>query len=576
LDVAEKIYVRILEADPAHPDALHFLGLAAYQAGKHETAADLMSKAISMAPLSPLYHSNFGLVLQALGDADSAINQFREAISLKPDFADAYYNLGNALHLQGKLHLAIVSYREAIRLIPQFSGCHYNLGNALKDLGKLEEAAASYIQALCIQPDFTQARLNLANTLHDLNRFEEAVAQIKTVLHPKSNISQLAAANYGQWLGDCGFHRESVFYYQQAFQERVGGQQTANPDLAPGLANAYFELTNKCNFHCDFCPSDSQKRSIGFMDKVLTKRLINEVAEKNLVPKVNLHLMGEPTLHPDLLEILVYASTKNVKTELVTNGSTLTAKNAPKILDALFGILAVSLQTPSKLSFKHRGEIGLGWDKYIGNIRKLIREHLQRIANLQSAHHTIELRVMVTRNSKLSASIIETDQDIQTVLNDWSQLVADIETELSLPVFQRHTEWPATTAAPTNPVNLRFPLQRGLTLTFWQGFSFANSMLSPEYQLEHQDTTTFCSRPFLDVAVLANGDVTLCCLDYDGQLAIGNIQENSLENLLSGQPALDLRAAMLDHHPLPAYCQQCQAKSVPRKIIPVIPLGSAY
>lgn len=530
-----------------------------------------MGRAISFAPLNPLYHSNRGLALQALGDLDGAIDHFREAVSLKPTFADAHYNLGNALRLQGHLDSAIESYQQAIQQAPQFSASYFNMGNALKDLGKLDEAVACYSQALDIQPDFSQSRLNLANTLHDLNRFDEGVAQIKGLLHLKSRVSQLAATNYGQWLGDRGFHRESVLYYQQAFIERVGWQQTDHPELAPGLANAYFELTNKCNFHCDFCPSDSQKRISEFMPLALIKRLYDEVAEKNLVPKVNLHLMGEPTLHPDLLEILAYASAKNVKTELVTNGSTLTASNAPKILNALFGILAISLQTPTKATFKHRGEIRLGWEKYIGNIRQLIREHLQRIWHRQTNLYAIELRVMVTRNAKLSAQIIETDEDIQAILDDWSCLVAEIEIELGLPAYRRQSKIPETTSS--SPVNLRFPLQQGLTLTFWQGFSFANSMLSPEYQLEYQATAAFCSRPFLDLAVLANGDVTLCCLDYDGQLAVGNIHDNKLETVIAEQPALDLRAAMLGHHPLPSYCQQCQAKAIDRKVIPVTLVG---
>ena len=74
------------------------------------------------------------------------------------------------------------------------------------------------------------------------------------------------------------------------------------------------------------------------MDLELVKRLYNEASTKKIASKVNLHLMGEPTLHPDLIEILKYGATKKIKTDLVTNGSTLVAKNVPKILDSFMGL----------------------------------------------------------------------------------------------------------------------------------------------------------------------------------------------------------------------------------------------
>ena len=46
LPEAEAIYQQILQNDPDHSDALHLLGLIAHQAGKHEEAVNLISKAL--------------------------------------------------------------------------------------------------------------------------------------------------------------------------------------------------------------------------------------------------------------------------------------------------------------------------------------------------------------------------------------------------------------------------------------------------------------------------------------------------------------------------------------------------
>ena len=44
---AETIYRRVLQADPEHPDALHLLGLIAYQRGRNEDAVESIRRANS-------------------------------------------------------------------------------------------------------------------------------------------------------------------------------------------------------------------------------------------------------------------------------------------------------------------------------------------------------------------------------------------------------------------------------------------------------------------------------------------------------------------------------------------------
>ena len=50
LTEAEPIYRQILAQDPNHSDALHLLGVIAYQAGQHASAEDLIGQAMAVKP----------------------------------------------------------------------------------------------------------------------------------------------------------------------------------------------------------------------------------------------------------------------------------------------------------------------------------------------------------------------------------------------------------------------------------------------------------------------------------------------------------------------------------------------
>jgi tetratricopeptide (TPR) repeat protein len=171
---AEVIYQQVLQADQQHPDALHFLGVIAYQIGQYDTAVELITLAIQINPRNAFYFSNIGLALRAQGKSEKAEVSYRQAISLKPDYAEAYLNLGVAQTDQGKTNEAIKSYRSAIEIKPDYAEAYSNLGAALSSKGELEESIKKYQTAITLQPDFIQAHDNLGISLRLHGNFTEA------------------------------------------------------------------------------------------------------------------------------------------------------------------------------------------------------------------------------------------------------------------------------------------------------------------------------------------------------------------------------------------------------------------
>lgn len=529
-DEAEKLALAIIEDFPRYQLAWKVLGAVFDLTERKTEALDAQYKAVELSPLDSDAYNNLGITLKGLGRLAEAEESYKKAIEIKPSLAEAHSNLGATLRGLGRLDEAEQSYRKALALKPEFAEAHTNLGNIYLDLGRVGEAEKSYRAAIASDPNYASAHSMLGSTLQELGRFDEAVDS-----------------------------------RQKAFKLRTGIVPMGDAKLAPATSSLFFELTNKCNFHCTFCPSDFQTRKIGSMDFELVKRLYAEAANKKIGSVVNLHLMGEPTLHPKLVEILKFGASKNIKTDLVTNGSTLVPKVVPKILESMYGTITVSHMTPTVDTYHFRGEVRLSWDRYISNIRLLVREYMKLIAEGAPLSSDISIRVMVTQNTASNVDILENSNEVSSILQEWNDFVAKVEQELGMVPFKRVDHRNPDLARGNKYSSTSYPLQRGINLVFWRAFTFANTCVGDDFDLEKKaGATSYCSKPFTDVGVLWNGDVTLCGLDHDGQLKVGNVRNSSIENVIQSEDAQKLRASMLGKYPLPSICQKCQERPVRR------------
>ena len=147
LDGAERIYRRIIEKTPDHPDALHLLGVIAYQRHETDRAVALLRRAIARRPNHPAYHANLGLANHRRARFGAAEANARQALALAPRFVNARLNLGNALRSQGRVGEAMVEYQRVLSASPDLPEIHSNLGFALRELGRPAEALSAFKRA---------------------------------------------------------------------------------------------------------------------------------------------------------------------------------------------------------------------------------------------------------------------------------------------------------------------------------------------------------------------------------------------------------------------------------------------
>ena len=107
------------------------------------------------------------------------------------------------------------------------------------------------------------------------------------------------------------------------------------------IKKAYFEITNVCNLSCSFCPKTKRPKRFVSVEEF-------EAVARKLQGKIEylyLHLMGEPTLHPQLEEILSISENLGFKVIITTNGTLIKAQQELLLTSASHYKTVISLHS---------------------------------------------------------------------------------------------------------------------------------------------------------------------------------------------------------------------------------------
>jgi len=179
---AEHLYRQILEGHPTHADALHLLGLVAYQGLEYDRARDLIGQAIQQNGKKALYHYNLGLACEKAGQLDEAAQAYQQALQLKADYVEAHSNLGNIYREQGDLESAVLAFERAIAIKPDYAGGYNNLGVAFKERHDLDRAIDAYQNALRLNPRNAESHYNLGIVYVEREQSVEAAAAFQKAI----------------------------------------------------------------------------------------------------------------------------------------------------------------------------------------------------------------------------------------------------------------------------------------------------------------------------------------------------------------------------------------------------------
>ncbi len=289
----------------------------------------------------------------------------------------------------------------------------------------------------------------------------------------------------------------------------------------------YIEITDVCNLNCSFCPcgkanssavSLSANRPREFMSTELFERCIAEAA--TVAENVYFHVLGEPTLHPGFGLFLKRLEQTPLKLNLTTNGTTIARVSERLLKSPAVRQVNISTHAYAELPPDDARE-------HLGDVLDFCR-----IALIARPDMYINLRLW-----NIGAA----------TAGDWNEFAISSINE----AFN-------TQVAPGNFCSRHksFPIAGRLYLH--EDSRFEWPILDERRKTrDERNATGTCRALDTHVAILHDGRVVACCLDYSGQITLGNIADQSLAEILETPLARNLREGFEKHELRHPFCQNC-------------------
>ena len=133
-----------------------------------------------------------------------------------------------------------------------------------------------------------------------------------------------------------------------------------------------FEPTTSCNLRCPECPSGlrSFTRNTGMLEKDFFRKIIDDIHMELLY--LTFYFQGEPYLNKNFLDMVKYASGKNVYTATSTNAHYLTDEVAKRTVESGLDRLIISIDgTTQEVYSQYR--VGGNLEKVIEGARNVVK-----------------------------------------------------------------------------------------------------------------------------------------------------------------------------------------------------------
>lgn len=262
----------------------------------------------------------------------------------------------------------------------------------------------------------------------------------------------------------------------------------------------YIEITNNCNLNCNFCIKNTREKRFMSIDEY--NIVLNNI--KPFTKYVYLHLMGEPFLHPKINEIIDMTTINNINVNITTNGFLINRVENNKNIRQI-NISLHSYDEKYKVSF----------DNYIKNI-------FNATDRLQKNKTIINYRLWV--NSKY-----------------YNKFIDELENKYNKKIIINQ--------------NGNFQLDNNVYISIKKEFIWPKIKTKREGEESENIGTCLALRDH--IGILSNLDVVACCLDSNGDINFGNLNNIPLKEIINSDKFKYIKTNLENNIKTEELCKNC-------------------
>jgi radical SAM protein with 4Fe4S-binding SPASM domain len=258
-----------------------------------------------------------------------------------------------------------------------------------------------------------------------------------------------------------------------------------------------FEPTTSCNLRCPECPSGLRQftRPTGMLQKNFFKETIDDIYKELLY--LIFYFQGEPYLNPEFLEMVQYASSKNIYTATSTNAHYLTDENARKTVESGLDRLIISIDgTTQEVYQQYR--IGGNMQKVIEGAKNVMK--WKKLLNSKTPFVFFQFLVVKPNEHQI--------EDIKRLAKE---VGVDEVRFKTAQVYEYETD--PNQLIPTIDKFSRYKKNAAGV------FEAKNKMANRCWKLQHANVITW------------DGLVVPCCFDKDAMHQLGNLKNQSFKQI---------------------------------------------
>ncbi|MDA7576441.1 tetratricopeptide repeat protein [Candidatus Pelagibacter sp.] len=193
LDVAQKLYLKILTINPNHSSAYNNLGVIFENLGDYQRAMGCYKKAIVNNPKYIDALNNLGALFQRSKNYQKAKECYERMIEINPQSIIALNNLGALFQRSKNYQKAKECYEKAFTIDPNQILTLNNLGNLFINLKDYQKARDYFEKGIKINPNFANTYSNLGILFNITGEYIKAIDSFYKVMLINPEDERLAA-----------------------------------------------------------------------------------------------------------------------------------------------------------------------------------------------------------------------------------------------------------------------------------------------------------------------------------------------------------------------------------------------